>query len=448
MSELSTDDIAARVVAWHNRHPLARRLRPADVGSVGHVALPFHDPAAPPAPGWGVPEGSLLARAMARARASMPSPRPRGAAGPLRAAFREDFIPPLRPREVAALAASHGVERDDEPVDAPVRVVMPPPGTEALTWRWLLTAELRTDTARVRVLLGPEAGAPVLGRRLLSLPRVVVLAALGGAALALAVTLGLFDRGEPAPMAALPGATPAAASAAVSGTVTGAASGTVSGAGSAAVAAAVSAAAADAASAAPQGALSGAAPAAASAMQPSAVQPPSSAPRAAGPERAPTPLPAAANPPADASRPLDVEPRLGRVELPAIPSLADQRRRRAGEPAAAAASAASAPAARPVPPAATAVAAPGATAPATAHANAPAFALATRLLRTRTESQQIAEALTALLVVPGSPVQKVEVIKIGDDFRVVAWPYPSRAQAERAQAALLARGHRLQLIDF
>jgi hypothetical protein len=211
MSELSTDDVAARVVAWHNRNPLARRLRPADVGSVGHVALPFHDPAGELPPGWGVPGSSLLARAIARARAGMPRRRARGAAAALRAAFREDFIPPLRPDEVAALAARHGVERDDEPVDAPVRVVMPPPGTEALAWRWLLTAELRTDTARTRVLLGPDPGTPVLGRRLLSLPRVVALAALGGAALTLAVTLGVFESGEPAPVAVLPGAAPSAA---------------------------------------------------------------------------------------------------------------------------------------------------------------------------------------------------------------------------------------------
>ncbi|MFM7505500.1 MAG: hypothetical protein ACKO3M_02865 [Rubrivivax sp.] len=146
---------------------------------------------------------------------------------------------------------------------------------------------------------------------------------------------------------------------------------------------------------------------------------------------APAQATAPAPPAAGASRPLDVEPRLGRVELPAIPSIVDLRRRLAAELAAAAASAASASAP---------VAAPAAI--------APAFALATRLLRTRTESQQIAEALTELLVVPGSPVQKVEVVKIGDDFRVVAWPYPNRADAERAQAALLTRGHRLQLIDF
>ncbi|MFN9745409.1 MAG: hypothetical protein ACK57B_07170 [Betaproteobacteria bacterium] len=414
MSELSIDDVAARVVAWHNRNPLARRLRPADVGSVGHVALPFFDPDAPPPSGWEAPAGSLLARAMARARAGLPRPRGRGTAGALRAAFREDFIPPLRPDEVAALAARHGVERDDEPVDAPVRVVMPPPGTEALAWRWVLTAELRTDTARTRVLLGPAPGSPVLGRRLLSLPRVVALAALGGAALTLAVTLGGFEGGEPAPVAVLPRATPAQAPAA------GPAS-------------------APAASRAAASAASATSPVTAPAERPMASEPPASAAPAPTPNPKPPPKPAPtpaqatapAAPAAGASRPLDVEPRLGRIELPAIPSIVDPRRRRAAEQSAAAASAASA---------AAPVAAPA--------ANAPAFALATRLLRTRTESEQIAEALAALLVVPGSPVQKVEVIKIGDDFRVVAWPYPSRADAERAQAALLARGHRLQLIDF
>jgi hypothetical protein len=76
------------------------------------------------------------------------------------------------------------------------------------------------------------------------------------------------------------------------------------------------------------------------------------------------------------------------------------------------------------------------------------FALATRALRTRAESQQIAEALTALLVVPGSTVQRVDVLPAGDDFRVVAWPYAGRTEAQQAQARLLARGHRLQVISF
>jgi hypothetical protein len=120
----------------------------------------------------------------------------------------------------------------------------------------------------------------------------------------------------------------------------------------------------------------------------------------------------------------------------------DARRRQAA--AAAAASAASAaPGTTPnASPSAATAAAPA------AAASAPVFALATRALRTRAESQQIAEALTALLVVPGSTVQRVDVLPAGDDFRVVAWPYAGRTEAQQAQARLLARGHRLQVISF
>ena len=35
----------AHVVAWHNRHPLARRITPAQVQGLGYVDLPYsaHD---------------------------------------------------------------------------------------------------------------------------------------------------------------------------------------------------------------------------------------------------------------------------------------------------------------------------------------------------------------------------------------------------------------------
>lgn len=35
------NDVLTRVVAWHNRHPLARRIRVAQVHSIGEVVLPF-----------------------------------------------------------------------------------------------------------------------------------------------------------------------------------------------------------------------------------------------------------------------------------------------------------------------------------------------------------------------------------------------------------------------
>jgi len=409
LSDITASEITARVLAWHHRHPLARRLGAADVHSIGHVAVPFADPGAPPpAP----TSGSLRERAMAQAQAPSAAPSPAGkpgATGPLKAAFDEDLLPPLAPAEVAAWALAHGVERAREPLTLPVRRLPMRPGTPGPAWRWLLTAELRDGTARTRVLLGPASGAPVLGRRLWSPVRLGLLAGLCGALLAAAAVL-LLKPAAPAGTLADPGlvlpssgaaASPAASSAAVP----------------AAAVAATSPASAVAAAAVPSPAS--AAPAASAASTP---------PLAAAPSQAASAAPGAT--------PADVEPRLGRIDLPTLGPLVDERRRRAAEAAAAAASAAKP--ATPPPPAAITAAAAG----------APAFALATRVLRTRTESQQIAEALRSLLVVPGSPAQQVDVLPVGDDFRVVARPYPGREAAERAAAALAARGHRVQVIEF
>ena len=41
-------EVVNRVVAWHNRHPLARRITPAQVRHVGLVVLPFAAPGAAP----------------------------------------------------------------------------------------------------------------------------------------------------------------------------------------------------------------------------------------------------------------------------------------------------------------------------------------------------------------------------------------------------------------
>jgi pyruvate/2-oxoglutarate dehydrogenase complex dihydrolipoamide acyltransferase (E2) component len=379
MSDPSDVDIAARVVAWHNRHPLARRLRVADVFSVGHVALPYLKPAAARPEHAAGGAGSLRERAIARAR-ELPGALTPAADPPLQEAFSDNFIPPLAPTEVAAFGARHGIERLQPPVGAPIRRVPAHVSSGSLAWRWLLTAELRAGSARTRVLLGSVPGAPVLGRRLWSLPRVAALAALGGATVALLLAIKLGEPGEDVPATAVlpPGALvqPVAAVAPVA---------------------------------------SMAAPASAAASAP--VEAAASAPTEATATAASAASPAA-------SRPIDVEPRLGKIDLPPIGGVVDARRRQA---AAAAAASAAAPA---------------------AAASVPVFALATRPLRTRAESQQIAEALTTLLVVPGSPVQRVDVLPAGDDFRVVAWPYAGRTEAQQAQARLLARGHRLQVISF
>ena len=44
MDKLRLDTLAVRVVEWHNRHPLARRIEAAQVQSMGYVVLPFVAP--------------------------------------------------------------------------------------------------------------------------------------------------------------------------------------------------------------------------------------------------------------------------------------------------------------------------------------------------------------------------------------------------------------------
>ena len=41
MQVLRLNEVLTRVVAWHNRHPLARRIQASQVHSIGEVLLPF-----------------------------------------------------------------------------------------------------------------------------------------------------------------------------------------------------------------------------------------------------------------------------------------------------------------------------------------------------------------------------------------------------------------------
>ena len=131
---------------------------------------------------------------------------------------------------------------------------------------------------------------------------------------------------------------------------------------------------------------------------------------------------------------MDVEPTLGRVSLPPIGPRADERRK-AAEQAIEAQVASS-----------RAMAAAAAAAAEAAASNA--FAVSTRLLRTRTESEQIAAAMRALLVTAGMPQMHVEAMPAGEDWRVVGWPYANRAQAEKARLLLAARGMKVEVIGF
>ena len=76
------------------------------------------------------------------------------------------------------------------------------------------------------------------------------------------------------------------------------------------------------------------------------------------------------------------------------------------------------------------------------------FGLSTRLLRTRAEAEQLQAAFQVLLGDTPGALLRVEMLATGDDWRVVCWPYLRREDAERARALLQARGLRVELVDF
>ncbi len=93
-------------------------------------------------------------------------------------------------------------------------------------------------------------------------------------------------------------------------------------------------------------------------------------------------------------------------------------------------------------------ASPGADAVATAADIGPSFALTTRPLRTRAESEQVQAAVRALLDTHTREPVLVELMPAGDDWRVVCWPFPRRQDAQLARALLLTRGLRLEAVEF
>lgn len=337
--------------------------------------------AAPPA---AAPEQNPAAPANAPLAAAPPAAAATASpANDLRPIFSEDFIPPHKLADVAAFALLHGAVYASPGKDGLVRVVKPDPAlaVPVVEQRWLLTAQIDIGGQRTRVLVGAGSNPAVMGLPLSQLPR---LALLGGPPLAVVAAAGLWWLWPVAPKAPKAPQVPMAATHAAS-------------AASAASAAAPIAAAASAAALA----------AAASAVQ------------------------------ASASAPADVEPTLGRVELPSLGSIVDERRRTAAAAAetraASAATAAIEQAKKSVPP---------------PPVVGPAFAVSTRLLRTRTESEQLADAMRELLAGSGPPGLQVQALRSGEDWRVVVWPFTKQAQAEQARALLASRGMKVAVIDF
>jgi hypothetical protein len=563
MDDLRPDAVAARVVAWHNRHPLARRITVAQVQAIGFVALPFvarpgaarsdaladvptlpladaedgrpSDPAA----------GSLRARARARARPaptsrddppfdSLPGSNdpffnpppagsePVGAVAKLRAwwarrsgrrraaallrgkarlrakalkrAFSERFLPPLSPRLVARWALRHGRLEVAAIDPAALRRVLPDSrllgDNGATTTLYLATAAIELGSQRARVLLGDGPAADAIGSRVMSPRRV------GGVFASLALVAGLLaaphlpplpaalSQSIPRDMAALRATAPWRAAAAWMQRIQ-AEEAPLDSAGPR-LAQADAMPPADAASAAADGTLHAAvvlAPEPAPEPPRDPAHDPAPAPEhAPAPESGPEsgPAPHAAQPPAAAASaalfPDDPAPGEKPAARPGVPrattrggipvlrpeldedtkaaarqAVADLRAAR-GLPPAHPPAPAPAPApvlVQPAPaPAPVQAAQPVQMAAPRVPAGAPAYALSTRLLRTRAESEQLMIAWRALLVADPRQALNISVMPAGDDWRVVCWPFANRPEAERARSLLLSRGLKSETVDF
>lgn len=591
MESTDRDPLVARVLAWHNRHPLARRIRPEQVHSIGRVVLPFEvpgsqdlpapavapdDPApAPPAtasagppiepaapadapPAVFVPEvvfsegdsespaleepppdarppadlaaGAGLAAADERGaqaaaaalsvaagverpdrcagapaavvgpghdapgdNACWPTRRPPAAAAgpashprwhparwwplarPWRALFSEDCIERLSPRRVAAIARRHGSFDPPGPAAAPERWLQLDARRQSAGQAgqgavpvYLLTAAIEGGGARHRLLLSPLGGGPVFGHRLWDRRRVAT--AGSGLALAMAVALGALWH-------ALPGAGPEAMAPAVALPAVRASSASVASAASAASSAASAVQVAIVATAPASVAPSEAAgPAASSPSTPVAnVAAAASAPLVDGDEPPPSAdLPPQGTAVAARDRPVDVDPRWGRFELPILKRHVDDDSRREARARAAARQAEAA--AGPRPPAAIVAdawrAEPGtAAAPAAAGREPRPAAPAAPGARPRsveiTEPARGSRAWAVVLppiddrrhaqlamlklrevgaLVRGE--QHAELMPSGKGWRAILFPFADANAAEHARIALAGQGLPAEVVEF
>ena len=446
-------DVAAQVVAWHNRHPLARRIARTDVQGIGIVSAPFARPAQPH---WNEvqPKRGLLALMFPKRVDRRPW-----------AVFSEDALPDIGVRSLAKFALQRGWIERPGPVDLPERVLhvddgllatprgrpaseLPPERLD----RFLVTAAIDLGPTRPRLLLGRGRRMPVLGRRLWSLPRI---ATLGGAVLATLVVgvaglwLAATSRPADAPRIAAPAASAASASTAQPATPAASMTAASPGPGPRPAPAPVPGLATptptpSAASAVPPF------PTPASAAAASTPPPPASAAAATAPPPPPAPMPPG---PAPAAVPPPTI--LQRASAPLVPSL------RPDLAASARAEAArhpglpqrppptgSAPAATPGMPPAEAAPAPRDAASA-ALTPARFYALVSRPMRSEAEANALLKRLRAETQRIGHPTAvETGLQRTPEGWRVTWWPFTHPRQAENARAALAARRVELEMVEF
>jgi hypothetical protein len=203
MDVFRDSELAAQVVAWHNKHPLAMRIEIDQVRGIGSVCVPLYglDDPIEPSPLSSEPlgkkqsgpgKGGLRAKASQQPTDADQTPSalgqamiggsdgktaPRKRRDTARAAFDEDFIDPIRPGQIARFAARYGAEHDPFEGSAPTRHVPPAPqlasSASRVSSRYLRTVAIELPDRRVRLLVSASRWRrPVLlGPRLWSRPR-------------------------------------------------------------------------------------------------------------------------------------------------------------------------------------------------------------------------------------------------------------------------------------
>lgn len=495
------DRLVEQVVAWHNRHPLAKRISIYDVHTIGVVALPFmrggragapaadgpiepvlHDEVSPEsiAQAWGSEESTIAANTNAAhldALADQEAPPPGAAVGPGGVSgllarllaflpgrskagsapgagwpvFSERFVDGLSARRIAAFAQAHGYSSRPGDGSWPQRVV---PIDDGLMTRqapaggawpyelYVMSAAIDAGRSRSRVLIGRGGGnrPPIIGGHCLSPARV------GSAALLLLGLLGL--------VAALvwPRSAHHADEAA------GAAASAAASASSAAVVASASASASAPASA------SSAAPAesAASALEAASAVPLAEA--ASGSASAPAPdTPASA---ATIGAVPDIRPHL--ALNPSAPPMRGADAGSAGSAAKPGSTAAPAPATAPSPAASAAGNSTSSASTPIGDTSAPTITMdaaarkaaalsgkpVVALVGPPTANKAEAEATLAKLRELIGPMQQdpsalqAQVFKTPEGWRAAVWPFASREEAQLINATLVARGMRTKAVNF
>lgn len=190
MDDPAIHDRVARVVTWHNRHPLAQRIQPEHVSGVGVVSLPFVAADEPPAKPWQRWPKMLWQTVLLLARRpEKPAFAPR-----LKAAFSEDLIAPISAKRVAAFALRHGSPERPGAADLPQREVAVDEklASGSVVRLYLITACVEKGKGRVRVLQGSVAKAKFLGARLWEKPKTAAAAAVAVLLVAAAVAIGMM----------------------------------------------------------------------------------------------------------------------------------------------------------------------------------------------------------------------------------------------------------------